>query len=33
MGGIIKMDRGDFYNSGIQPRQRRVFVLIWINSF
>ena len=29
MGGYINMDRGDFYNSGIQPRQRRVFVLRW----
>lgn len=36
MGIYINMDRGPFYNKGISPRQRRVFVLRWnpsISSF
>ncbi len=36
MGIYINMDRGLFYNKGISPRQRRVFVLRWnpsISSF
>lgn len=36
MGMYMNMDRGPFYNKGISPRQRRVFILRWnpsISSF
>ncbi len=36
MEGYINLDRGPFYNKGISPRQRRVFLLRWnpsISSF
>lgn len=36
MEGYMNLDRGPFYNKGISPRQRRVFVLRWnpsISSF
>jgi hypothetical protein len=36
MEGYMNLDRGPFYNKGISPRQRRVFILRWnpsISSF
>ena len=36
MGGLINMERGDYLDYGVSPRQRRVFVLRWnptISSF
>ena len=34
--GYLNMDRGEYYNNGIDPRQRRVFLMRWnpsISSF